>query len=346
MRKVSVTFGHILLLLLTIFYKPSEVQAQSKAFELKDGDRVVFLGNSLFENDFQYGYLELALTTRFPDKNVTFRNLGWSGDNVWGDGRSTFTNPPTPYQHLMQNIAKTKPTVVFLGYGGVEAQEGEAGLAHFKDGLNNLLNKIDSLGAKTILLSTIPVVSSDTSINLSKRNADLELYSSAIAKIAADRGKQFIDIYKPILDASKKTTIIENGVHLNETGYYYLANVLENGLGLKNEKQTTTISISKTGAEASANAKILQSGKDLSNLQFAISEKYLPIPASPETEKLVDVAPILKVTGLKKGFYTLSANDDQIVTASAQGLGKRRRNQTRTILFSIGRNQGYDIEKE
>ncbi|GLU52147.1 GDSL-type esterase/lipase family protein [Dyadobacter frigoris] len=320
MRKVSVTFGHILLLLLTIFYKPVEVEAQSKtsAFDLKDGDRVVFLGNSLFENDFQYGYLELALTTRFPDKNVTFRNLGWSGDDVWGDGRSTFTNPPTAYQHLMQNIAKTQPTVVFLGYGGVEAQEGEAGLAHFKDGLNNLLNKIDSLGAKTILLSTIPVVSSDTSINLSKRNADLELYASAIAKIAADRGKQFIDIYKPIMDASKKTTIIENGVHLNETGYYYLANVLENGLGLKNEKQTTTISVSKTGAEASANAKILESDKELANLQFIIPEKFLPLPASPETEKLADVAPILKVTGLKKGFYALTANDDQIVTASAK----------------------------
>ncbi|MEO6686526.1 MAG: GDSL family lipase, partial [Dyadobacter sp.] len=61
MRKVSVTFGHILLLLLTIFYKPAEVLAQSKTsgFDLKDGDRVVFLGNSLFENDFQYGYLEL-----------------------------------------------------------------------------------------------------------------------------------------------------------------------------------------------------------------------------------------------------------------------------------------------
>lgn len=318
MRKVSITFGHILLLLLTIFYRPAELQAQSKAFELKDGDRVVFLGNSLFENDFQYGFLELALTTRFPDKNITFRNLGWSGDNVWGDGRSTFTNPPTPYQHLMQNIAKTQPTVVFLGYGGVEAQEGEAGLAHFKDGLNNLLNKIDSLGAKTILLSTIPVVTSDTSINLTKRNADLELYSSAIAKIAADRGKQFIDIYKPILDASKKITIIENGVHLNETGYYYLANVLENGLGLKNEKQTTTISVSKTGAEASANAKILESGKDLANLQFVIPEKFLPIPVTLETEKLVDVAPVLKVTGLKKGFYTLTANDDQIVTASAK----------------------------
>ncbi|MEO6686685.1 MAG: GDSL family lipase, partial [Dyadobacter sp.] len=172
--------------------------------------------------------------------------------------------------------------------------------------------------AKTILLSTIPVASSDISINLSKRNADLELYSSAIAKIAADRGKQFIDIYKPILDASKKTTIIENGVHLNETGYYYLANVLENGLGLKNEKQTTTISISKTGAEASSNAKILDSGKDLANLKFVIPEKFLPLPVSLESEKLADVASVLKVTGLKKGFYTLTANDDQIVSASAK----------------------------
>jgi hypothetical protein len=103
-------------------------QGTSKnSFDLKDGDRVVFLGNSIFENEFQYGYLELALTTRFADKGITFRNLGWTGDNVWGEARSTYTNPPTPYEHLIEDITKTKPTVVFLGYGGVEAQEGQAG---------------------------------------------------------------------------------------------------------------------------------------------------------------------------------------------------------------------------
>ncbi len=314
MRKIRVltTLGYILLL--SILSRNQSAIAQKAPTELKNGDRVVFLGNSLFENDFQYGYLELALTTRFADRDLTFRNLGWTGDDVWGDARSTFTNPPTAYQHLMRNIADAKPTVVFLGFGGIEAQEGEAGLPRFRDGLNKLLDKIDSLGAKTVLLSPIPVMSTDTSIDIRKRNADIELYSSAIAKIAADRRKQFIDIYNPILDISKKAAIIENGVHLNELGYYHLATILESGIGLTSRNQNTSVEISQQGAN---NGQTLTSGKTITPLKFSNIQKYLPLPIPKGTESPTDQAQILKFPGLKKGFYKLMANGREITTASA-----------------------------
>ncbi|MDQ6481227.1 GDSL-type esterase/lipase family protein [Dyadobacter sp. LHD-138] len=317
--KISTCTGYILLLFISLLYKTAIAQNQSgKAFELKDGDRVVFLGNSIFENDFQYGYLELALTTRFHDRFATFRNLGWTGDNVFGDARSTFTNPPTAYDHLIQNITKAQPTVVFLAYGGVEAQDGEEGLPRFKKGLNNLLNKIDSLGAKTILLSPIPVLSSDSTLNPAKRNADIQLYAAAISQIASARGKQFIDIYKPFQEISKKETITENGIHLNETGYYYLAGMLEKGLGLKSGVEPVTINISKQGIALSANAKKLTPGNDLSGLKFAIQEDYLPLPYPAQYSGVADQAQIIKITGLKKGFYTLKADDSDLVTASAK----------------------------
>lgn len=318
MRKTRVTavFGYILFLFSTL---PIFSTAQTKPpgnFELKDGDRVVFLGNSIFENDFQYGYLELALTTRFADKGVTFRNLGWTGDNVWGEARSTYTSPPTPYQHLMEDITKAQPTVVFLAYGGVEAQDGQAGVAHFKDGLNKLISKIDSLGAKTILLSTIPVVSSDTAQHIAERNADLELYTKAISEVAMQRNKPFLDIYKPILDASKQGEIIENTVHLNETGYYKLAMILEKGLGLTIPKEASTISISKNAPEAT-NARILRAKTAGSIASFAIDEKFLPLPAPKSGGSIVDNARTIKVNGLKKGFFALTANGYMVSAASA-----------------------------
>ena len=55
------------------------------AFELHDGDRVVWLGSTLVEREQRDGWWELALTTRFAGKKVTFRNLGWSGDTVFGE---------------------------------------------------------------------------------------------------------------------------------------------------------------------------------------------------------------------------------------------------------------------
>ncbi len=311
----------VFLFLLTLIYGPTLAQNKSPDV-LKDGDRVVFLGNSIFENEFQYGYLELALTTRFADKGITFRNLGWTGDNVWGEARSTYTNPPTPYEHLMQDITQAAPSVVFLAYGGVEAQEGQAGVAHFKDGLNKLIDKIESLGARTVLLSTIPVVSSDTSQHIDVRNADLELYSKAIADVASQRGKQFIDIYNPVLNTSKKADIIENTVHLNETGYYYLADVLGKALGVPNDRVTSTITVAKP-APYSSNVKISTDSKDNNVVvRFVFTDKYLPLPFPQSSSWLGNDANVVRFVGLKKGYYTLSTGNEQVVTASAKAWEK------------------------
>src|SRR3546814_21052269 len=71
-------------------------------------------------------YLELAIASRWPDRELTFRNLGWTGDNVFGQARSTYTSPPTPYQQLFQQLRSTRPDYVFLAYGVVEAQKGRS----------------------------------------------------------------------------------------------------------------------------------------------------------------------------------------------------------------------------
>jgi len=322
MRKTKIAAARGCLLILLITFHIYCCTAQTKAgiavntFELKNGDRVVFLGNSLFENDMQYGYLELALTTRFPNRDVTFRNLGWSGDNVFGDARSYYSTPPTSYELLIEQITKAKPSLVFLGYGGIEAQEGEAGLSHFKAGLNNLLNKVDSLGARTVLLSPISVLSGDSAQNLAKRNEDIELYADAISKIAKDRGKRFIDIFNPIRELAKTQTLTENGIHLNETGYYYLTKEIEKALGLKSSVKTITATVSKNGSVISEQAKLITPGKEKITLAFTFKENYLPLPV-PAGVSLSEHQMII-IKGLKKGFYTLSVNNDEVISASSK----------------------------
>ncbi|TLV02728.1 GDSL-type esterase/lipase family protein [Dyadobacter luticola] len=319
--KVPVFAGYIVLFFLTLAggfaSGQSSTTANAPKFDLKDGDRVVFLGNSIFENDFQYGYLEMALTTRFSDKGITFRNLGWTGDNVWGEGRSTYTNPPTPYQHLMEDITKAQPTVVFLAYGGVEAQDGKAGIPHFKEGLEKLLDTLDKLGARTILLSTIPVASNDTAQHVAERNADLELYSTAIYQVASLRNKQYIDIYNPILNTSKKSVILENTVHLNELGYYYLATILEKALGLDAAKATTAITYAKEKSTAS-NGKVIPADDESALVKFTVQNQYLPLPTPKSGGWIVDNARMLRIAGLKKGYYVLMSENKEVAAASAR----------------------------
>src|SRR6516164_6590411 len=114
----------------------------AEPFELKDGDRVVLLGNTLIEREQRYGYWELALTARYPDRNITFRNLGWSGDTVWGEARAGFGTQADGFKHLKDHVLAEKPTVLIIGYGGNEAFDGPAGLPKFEKGLNDLLDAL------------------------------------------------------------------------------------------------------------------------------------------------------------------------------------------------------------
>ena len=103
--------------------------APAKPFDLREGDRVVFLGDTLMEREKDYGYIELMMTLRFPERNVTFRNLGWSADTPVGISRVSFDWPKGEgemFRVLMEQIKQVQPTVVVLGYGMASSLEDAA----------------------------------------------------------------------------------------------------------------------------------------------------------------------------------------------------------------------------
>lgn len=326
MRKINVLIRLACTLLLWFHLVGNVMFAQKKSaagngtidagFQLTDGDRVVLLGNSLFENELRHGYLELTLTTRWPHAAVTFRNLGWNGDTVWGEAR-TYISPPSGYQLLIEQVAKSEPTVVFIAYGSIESEKGEAGLPRFIEGLSALLDEIERLGAKPVLLSPVPVLSADVNKDFVDRNAELERYGASIKEIASRRNARFIDIFNPLLQKSKQIKLSENGIHLNEYGYYYLANAIETGLGLEPRDESITVDVSKATANAGTSLKILEAGKNRESLTFSMDPRYLPLPLPDAPDGRVDGGPVLKVKGLKKGYYSLLVDGSQVVTASA-----------------------------
>jgi putative heme-binding domain-containing protein len=209
-------------------------------FELKDGDRVIFLGDTLIEREQHYGWIELMLTTRFPDRNVTFRNLGWSADLPDGESRLGLSltqagnEPPGEAWKLLQKqIEETKPTVAFLGYGMAASFAGEAGLPKFKADYERLLDTIEKLspGCRLVLLGparhwTMAKPLPDPTAH----RQSLRLYSSSIGDIAKARQADFVELLN--LGDDKKTDYSENGIHLSSEGYRLAGMLLETKLGL------------------------------------------------------------------------------------------------------------------
>src|SRR5436309_3177642 len=99
---------------------PQRVEAADR-FELRDGDRVVRIGNTLVEREQSYGYWETLLTLHHPDRKVIFRNLGWSGDTVWGEARAGFGTVDHGFKQLIDGVKGLKPTVLFVCYGTNES---------------------------------------------------------------------------------------------------------------------------------------------------------------------------------------------------------------------------------
>src|SRR3954447_7964824 len=59
------------------------MSASSGDFQIHNGDRVVFLGDSITEQRLYTTYIEAYALTRHPDWTLTFRNVGWGGDTAW-----------------------------------------------------------------------------------------------------------------------------------------------------------------------------------------------------------------------------------------------------------------------
>lgn len=289
----------------------------SAAFHLNDGDRVVFLGNSLFEEDLRYGYLEYMLSTAFADKKITFRNIGWSGDTVFGEARSYYTSPPTTYDLLMQQLADTKPTVVFLAYGANEATKGKEGLAAFKEGLNQLLDKIEELGARAVLLSPLPLLPTELNIDCEERNQMLKAYSDEIAAVASARELRFVDLFHPFQQFDVSSGISNEGVLLNEKGYYQLALTVRDALQLPQPEERLEIRV----ADQTINTDLVISDAQVEKEQisFTIQEQGLPFvgpaAASGDGKKI-------QIHGLKKGFYSLAVDGVPVASASAKEWAK------------------------
>ena len=53
-------------------------------FALKDGDRVVFYGDSITDQRLYTTFVETFVVTRFPNQKITFVHSGWGGDRVGG----------------------------------------------------------------------------------------------------------------------------------------------------------------------------------------------------------------------------------------------------------------------
>lgn len=217
--------------------------ANQPAFELKEGDRVVFLGDALVEGEQYQGWVEAMLATRFADRNVTFRNLGWNADTPAGESRAGLSllqagkEPPDEgWTQLLKQIDDARPTVMFVGYGMASSFAGESGHAGFRADYLRLLAAVErrAPAARLVLLSPIRHEALGAPWpDPAPHNQHLAGIATVVREIAQQRGLRFISLFDALRAPLERTggeKLTRDGVHFNGAGYRWLAETLEEEL--------------------------------------------------------------------------------------------------------------------
>jgi lysophospholipase L1-like esterase len=96
---------------LTLFLALTTGLKAEGPFAIREGDRIVFYGDSITDQRLYTTFVETYIVTRFPALNVSFVHSGWGGDRVTGGGGG-------PIDHrLERDVFAYKPTVVTVMLG-------------------------------------------------------------------------------------------------------------------------------------------------------------------------------------------------------------------------------------
>lgn len=309
---------------LTLLLSPAAALAEP--FDLADGERVVFIGSTFVERAQQYDYIEARLTAQFPGRKILFRNLGWSGDNVWGDSRAGFDTRADGYRRLVDHVRELAPTVIVVAYGANESFAGAEGLPDFVAALDRLLNDLRETGARFVLLA--PTRQEHFAPPLpdpAEHNRDLRLYGRMLEVVAAQRGQRCVDLFTLIPDGLGEQPacgLTDNGLHYTAYGYWRAAAALAAGLELSNPAWSINVDADSEELEASGTT-VSDVVRDGAAVRFSLVDASLPLVPAPDEALACSgggaTSPrVMRVRDLRAGRHVLRIDGEQVAAATAE----------------------------
>ena len=338
----------IALYLLTLFAGAAE-------FFIHDGDRVVFLGDSITEQKLYTTYIETYTLTRHPDWQLTFRNTGWGGDTAWlrqrahPDEKKLFAAPPDEQQAMIEqsvtaglgrDVLPLKPTVVTIKFGmndhAYQAFRPDI-FAAYVASQKELVKVLKQNGARVALLTPQPIEDKRADPDQDVRNQSLRKFSDGLKVVAQENGAAFVDQFDPFRAIMMKAreghpeAHIGGGdaVHPGPAGHTLMAWAILKQLGATPLVSSTTIKLGWWNRVSVAeNCKVTHVKMSDGTLSFDRLDRALPMPIDPRAVAALKLAPVLdeldhyelKISGLKAASYAVTIDGEAAGTVTAEEL--------------------------
>lgn len=339
----------LLYTLVTLLLVTRVAQAQN-SFYLKQGDRVVFYGDSITDQRLYTTFAETFVVTRFPKMNVTFVHSGWGGDRVTGGGGGPID------LRLTRDVFAYKPTVmtVMLGMNDASYRPFDPNIFNtYATGYQHIIDSVKSNVPEIRMTLIQPSPFDDVTRPKSFEggyNAVLVRYGEYVKSLAQKEHLDVADLNTSVVAALEKakeidTTpanpgsltlaqrIIADRVHPGPGGQLLMAKALLkawNAPALVSKTEITLgAKVSATGENTHLSGVQLHEG----TLRWTQTDKALPMPLNMADAPLAlcvrasDIVETLnqqplKITGLTAANYTLSVDDQKIGTFTKEQLAE------------------------
>jgi lysophospholipase L1-like esterase len=302
------------------------------AFQLKDGDRVVFYGDSITDQRLYTTFAETYVLTRFPAMRVSFVHSGWGGDRVSGGGGGPVD------RRLARDVFAFRPTVVtiMLGMNDGSYRAFDQGIFDtYAEGMRHIVRAMKGALPGVRITAIQPSPFDDITRQPSfpgGYNAVLVRYGEFVAELAKSEGLNVADLNAPVAAALQKAyaadpklaaTIIEDRVHPGPGGHLLMAEALLKSWNAPALVTAVTIDAAARAATESENTAVSAIEAEAGGLAWTQKDAALPLYLDPKDKALqlavnssdfveaMDREP-LKVTGLTAARYVLKIDGAQV----------------------------------
>jgi len=330
--------------------------ARAAEFLIHDGDRVVFLGDSITEQRLYTTYIEAYALTRYPAWRLSFRNVGWGGDTSWlrqrahpDEGRLFAADEATQQamvedsvgRGLKRDVLPLKPTFVTVKFGMNDHSYQPFRQDIFRAYVRSetqIAEVLKANGARVAFLTPQPIEDKRPEPDKDPRNQSLRKFCDGLKEVAAKEGQVFIDQFDPYMAMllrerpAHPEAMVGGGdaVHPGPIGHTVMAWAVLKGLGASAlvSRVELDYSTQKVGVAEGCHVDNLKGADRL--IGFDRLDDALPMPIDERAEAALKLAPILsdlsqyelKVSGLPAATYVLTIDGETADRISAEDLGK------------------------
>ena len=313
-------------------------------FELRDGDTVAFLGDSITAARGYTKIVEHYTLMRFPERRVRFANAGQGGDTAFGC-----------LERLERDVFSQGATVVTVAFGVNDIGWGMKADAEHKqrylDGIRTIIERCRERKVRVFICSPAITAEEPDKAEITAEEPDkaengfLQKMTDEGLALAKSLGAGAIDLQRGMREVQrrvvetnageneekKKTRLhVEDGVHLNDLGQLAMAYAMLKGLGAPADVSSATLDAEHGALVSAEGCAISEITKREDGIEFTRLDKGLPLNLGALSGLQYRWIPIpeginrymLTVRGLAAGDYEIRVGDRSLGKTNAAQLAR------------------------